>query len=241
MANRRALVTGGTRGIGAGIAITLKEAGYKVASVYAGNEEAAKEFEKKTGIKTFKCDVADFKACEKMIAEVEKHLGGNVEVLVNNAGITRDGMLHKMTPENWQAVINTNLSSVFNTTRNVIEKMRENGFGRIISMSSVNANGMMGQTNYSAAKAGIEGFTRAIALEGARKGITANAIAPGYVNTEMVAAVPKEALDKIIASVPVGRLGEVEDIARAVLFLAADEASFVTGMVLPVNGALRTY
>jgi acetoacetyl-CoA reductase len=239
MAKRRVVVTGGTRGIGAEMAKTFKAAGYDVVSVYAGNEEAAKKFEAETGIKTFKMDVSNFSECEAGIKQIETMLGGNVEVLINNAGITRDGMLHKQTAENWNAVIHTNLGSVFNMTRCVIEKMRENKFGRIISMSSVNANGMMGQTNYAAAKAGIEGFTKSIALEGARNGITANAIAPGYVNTEMVAAVPEDALKAIIAKVPVQRLGETHDIARTALFLAADDASFITGTVIAVNGGLR--
>lgn len=237
---RRVIVTGGTRGIGAEIAKTFKAAGYHVAAVYGGNEEAAKKFEAETGIKTFKWDVSNFAACEAGVKAVEAHFGGNIEVLVNNAGITRDGMLHKQTAENWNDVIHTNLGSVFNMTRCVIDGMRAAKFGRIVSMSSVNANGMMGQTNYAAAKAGIEGFTKSIALEGARNNITANAIAPGYVNTEMVAAVPKDALDAIIAKVPVQRLGEPHDIARTALFLAADDAGFITGTVVAVNGALRT-
>lgn len=237
---RRAIVTGGTRGIGAEIAKTLKSAGYKVCVNYAGNEEAAKKFEQETGIKTFKWNVASYNECVEGIKHAEEYLGGNVEILVNNAGITRDGMMHKMPAENWNDVITTNLGSVFNMSRAVIEKMRENKFGRIISMSSVNANGMMGQTNYAAAKAGIEGFTKSLALEGARSNVTANAIAPGYINTEMVAAVPQEALDKIVAKVPVNRLGEAKEIARTVLFLADDNAGFVTGTVVAVNGGLRT-
>ena len=237
---RRVLITGGTRGIGHAMALAFKKAGYNVAATYAGNEEAAKKFEQETAIKPFKWDVANFEQCQIGIKEVEKYLGGNIEILVNNAGITRDGMLHKQTFENWQAVINTNLGSVFNMSRVVIEDMREAKFGRIISMSSVNAHGMLGQTNYSAAKAGIEGFTKALALESARANITVNAIAPGYMNTEMVAAVPKEALDKIIAKVPMGRLGTVEEIAAAALFLASEGAGFITGAVIPLNGALRT-
>jgi len=237
---KRALVTGGTRGIGASIAKTLKSAGYTVAATYAGNDEAAKKFENETGIKTFKWDVASFEECQKGVAEVEAALGGSIDVLVNNAGITRDGMMHKIAANDWNEVINTNLNSVFNMSKCVIDKMREKKFGRIISMSSVNANGMMGQTNYAAAKAGIEGFTKSLALESARSGITVNAIAPGYMNTEMVAAVPQEALDKIIASVPMQRLGETDEIAETGEFLAGDKASFITGTVMAVNGGLRT-
>jgi len=237
---RRALVTGGTRGIGAEISKALKKQGCNVCAVYAGNEEAAKKFENETGIKTLKFNVANFQECEKGIRAAEEMLGGNIEILVNNAGITRDGMMHKMSAENWTDVITTNLSSVFNTSRCVIEKMRENKFGRIINMSSVNANGMMGQTNYAAAKAGIEGFTKSLALEGARSNITVNAIAPGYINTEMVAAVPKEALDNIIAKVPVQRLGDPSEIARTAVFLSSDDSGFITGSVIPVNGGLRT-
>ncbi|MCL4168558.1 UNVERIFIED_CONTAM: hypothetical protein GTU68_024438 [Idotea baltica] len=226
---KRALITGGTRGIGASIAKTLKAAGYNVAATYAGNDEAAKKFETETGIKTFKWDVSKFEECQKGVAEVEAALG-----------ITRDGMMHKIAANDWNDVISTNLNSVFNMSKCVIDKMRENKFGRIISMSSVNANGMMGQTNYAAAKAGIEGFTKSLALESARSGITVNAIAPGYMNTEMVAAVPQEALEKIIAKVPMQRLGETTEIADAVTFLASDKASFITGTVMAVNGGLRT-
>lgn len=238
--SRRVLVTGGTRGIGSEIAKAFKTAGYKVAVNYAGNSEAAKKFEDTSGIKTFKWNVASFQECQLGVKAVEDYLGGNIEVLVNNAGITRDGAIHKMLPENWDIVIQTNLSSVFYMSRSVIEKMREAKFGRIISMSSVNANGMFGQTNYAAAKAGIEGLMKSIALEGARNSVTANAIAPGYINTEMVAAVPQEALDKIIAKVPVGRLGEAKEIARTAVFLASDDAGFITGTVIAVNGGLRT-
>lgn len=237
--SRRALVTGGTRGIGSAIAKALKNAGYNVAVTFAGNGKAAQEFQTQTGIKTFKWDVGIFDECIKGVKAVEEHLGGNIEILINNAGITRDGMMHKMTYENWHEVIHTNLNSVFNMSRNVIEKMRDNKFGRIISMSSVNAHGMLGQTNYAATKAGIEGFTKSLALESAKLGITVNAIAPGYVNTEMVAAVPKDALDKIIARIPVGRLGDIADIARTIIFLASDDAGFITGAVIPVNGGLR--
>lgn len=237
--SRRALVTGGTRGIGKATAIALQSAGNKVAVVYAGNDTAAQEFEKETGMKTFKWDVSDFESCQKGVAQVEDYLAGNIEILVNNAGITRDSMCHKMPVENWDKVIKTNLSSVFYMSRSVIEKMRATKFGRIISMSSVNANGMMGQVNYAAAKAGIEGLTKTLALEGAHFGITANAVAPGYINTEMVAAVPQAALEKIISKVPAGRLGEAYEIARTIAFLASDESEFINGAIIPVNGALR--
>lgn len=234
---RVALVTGGTRGIGAAIGKALKTAGYTVAANYAGNDAAAAAFSAETGIATFKWDVSDFEACKAGIAEVTEKLGP-VEVLVNNAGITRDGMLHKMTPENWHAVLNTNLTSVFNMCRNVIEDMRERGFGRIVNISSINGQkGQMGQTNYSAAKAGEIGFTKALAQEVARKGITVNAICPGYIATEMVLAVPKDVLEKnILPQIPVGRLGQAEEIARCVVFLAADEAGFITGSTLSANG-----
>lgn len=234
---RVALVTGGTRGIGAAIGKALKAAGYTVAANYAGNDAAAAAFTAETGIATFKWDVSDFEACKAGIAEVAEKLGP-VEVLVNNAGITRDGMLHKMSPENWHAVLNTNLTSVFNMCRNVIEDMRERGFGRIVNISSINGQkGQMGQTNYSAAKAGEIGFTKALAQEVARKGITVNAICPGYIATEMVLAVPKDVLEKsILPQIPVGRLGQAEEIARCVVFLVADEAGFITGSTLSANG-----
>ncbi len=232
-----ALVTGGTRGIGAAISVALKEAGYQVAASYGGNDEAAAAFKAATGIAVYKWDVGDFEACKAGVAQVEADLGP-VEVLVNNAGITRDGMLHKMTPENWRAVITTNLDSVFNMTRNVIEGMRGRGYGRIISISSINGQqGQMGQTNYSAAKAGLIGFTKAAAQENAFKGITVNAIAPGYVGTEMVRAVPEEVLKaKILPHIPVGRLAEPEEVARCVVFLASQDAGFITGSTLSVNG-----
>ncbi|WP_425105269.1 acetoacetyl-CoA reductase [Ancylobacter sp.] len=233
---RVALVTGGTRGIGAAIGKALKAAGYTVAANYAGNDAAAAAFTAETGIATFKWDVSDFEACKAGIAEVAEKLGP-VEVLVNNAGITRDGMLHKMSPENWHAVLNTNLTSVFNMCRNVIEDMRERGFGRIVNISSINGQkGQMGQTNYSAAKAGEIGFTKALAQEVARKGITVNAICPGYIATEMVSAMPPDVLAKVVANIPVGRLGQAEEIARCVVFLAADEAGFITGSTLSANG-----
>ena len=234
---RVALVTGGTRGIGEAISVALKGAGYTVAANFAGNEEAAKAFTEKTGIPTFKWDVSDFESCKAGIAKVEAELGP-VEILVNNAGITRDGQFHKMSLEQWSAVINTNLNSAFNMTRPVIEGMRERKFGRIICISSINGQkGQFGQTNYSAAKAGEIGFVKALAQESARSGITVNAIAPGYIATEMVKAVPAEALAKIVATIPVGRLGEPEDIARVVLFLASDDAGFITGATMTVNGA----
>jgi acetoacetyl-CoA reductase len=232
-----ALVTGGTRGIGAAISVALKDAGFSVAATYHGNDEAAAAFKAETGIHVFKFDVADFAACQSGIAQVEADLGP-VDVLVNNAGITRDAMLHKMTPENWSAVISTNLDSLFNTTRNVIEGMRNRGFGRIINISSVNGQkGQMGQANYSAAKAGLIGFTKALAQESANKGITVNAVAPGYIATEMVKAIPEDVLAKrILPFIPVGRLGEPNEIARCVTFLASDEAGFITGSTLSANG-----
>ncbi|MFG1480186.1 acetoacetyl-CoA reductase [Xanthobacter sp. V4C-4] len=234
---RVALVTGGTRGIGEAISIALKEAGFTVAANFAGNEEAAKAFTEKTGIPAFKWDVSNFEACKDGIAKVEAEVGP-VEVLVNNAGITRDAPLHKMSIEQWNAVINTNLSSAFNMTRNLIDGMRERKFGRIVCISSINGQkGQFGQTNYSAAKAGEIGFVKALAQETAKYGITVNAIAPGYIGTEMVRAVPADVLAKIVATIPVGRLGEPEDIARGVVFLASDGASFITGSTLTINGA----
>ena len=232
-----ALVTGGTRGIGAAISVALNAAGYSVAATYGGNDEAAAAFKAETGIAVYKWDVGDFEACKAGVAQVEADLGP-VEVLVNNAGITRDGMLHKMTPENWRAVITTNLDSLFNMTRNVIEGMRGRGYGRIISISSINGQqGQMGQTNYCAAKAGLIGFTKAAAQENAFKGITVNAIAPGYVGTEMVRAVPEEVLKtKILPHIPVGRLAEPEEVARCAVFLASKDAGFITGSTLSVNG-----
>lgn len=233
---RVALVTGGTRGIGAACCRALKEAGYSVAANYGGNDEAAKAFKKETGIPVFKWDVGDYQACEQGIAAVEKEVGP-VEVLVNNAGISRDSMLNKMTPEQWNEVIRTNLSSAFNVTRQVINGMRERGFGRIISISSINGQqGMLGLTNYCAAKAGMIGFTRALALEGARKGITANAIAPGYVATELLSGVSEKVMEAIVGQIPVGRLGEADEVARCVVFLAADESAWITGSTLSING-----
>ena len=235
--SRVAVVTGGTRGIGAAISESLFKAGYKVAATFHGNNKAAEEFTARTGVPHFKFDVGDFNACQEGLARIQTSLGA-VDVLVNNAGITRDAFLHKMTQEQWNEVIHTNLNSVFNMSRLVIEGMRERGFGRIISISSINGQtGQAGQTNYSAAKAAIIGFTKALALEGASKGVTVNAIAPGYIDTDMVRAVPPEVLEKIIAKIPVKRLGTPEDIARAVIFLAGDKAGFVTGSTLTINGA----
>jgi acetoacetyl-CoA reductase len=233
---RVAIVTGGTRGIGAAISKALKEAGFVVAANYAGNDEAAAKFKEETGIAVYKWDVSDFEACRNGVEKVAADLGP-VDVLVNNAGITRDGMLHKMSPEQWTAVINTNLNSLFNMTRNVIEGMRERGFGRVVNIGSVNGQkGQMGQTNYSATKAGLVGFTKSLAQEGAFKGVTANTVAPGYIGTEMVAAMREDVLEKIVAQIPVGRLGEPDEIARIVVFLASDEAGFITGETINANG-----
>jgi acetoacetyl-CoA reductase len=233
---RVALVTGGTRGIGAAITRTLKGAGYQVAANYGGNDEAAQKFKSETGIPVYKFDVSDAAACEAGVRTVESELGP-VDVLVNNAGITRDGMFHRMTFDQWQAVVRTNLDSMFTCTRPVIDGMRSRGFGRIIIISSINGQkGQMGQTNYSAAKAGLIGFTKALALENARKGITVNAIAPGYIDTEMVQAVPEKVLESIIAQIPVGRLGRGDEIADMVAFLAGEHAGYVTGSTLSLNG-----
>lgn len=234
---RVALVTGGTRGIGAAISKALKAAGYSVAANYAGNDEAAARFREETGIPVYKWDVSDFDACAAGVASVEAELGP-VEVLVNNAGITRDAMFHKMTKEEWYAVINTNLNALFNMTRPVWEGMRARGFGRIINISSINGQkGQLGQVNYSAAKAGDLGFTKALAQEGARKGITVNAVCPGYIATDMVRAVPQEVIERaILPHIPVGRLGAPEEVARCVVFLASDEAGFLTGSTISPNG-----
>jgi len=234
---RVALVTGGTRGIGAAISKALKTAGYKVAASYAGNDVAAEKFKSETGIPVYKWDVASFDACTAGIKKVEADIGP-IDVLVNNAGITKDTAFHKMTLDQWTAVINTNLGSLFNMTRPVIEGMRSRKFGRVISISSINGQkGQFGQVNYSAAKAGDIGFTKALALENAKGGITVNVICPGYINTEMVQAVPKDVLEKnVIPQIPVNRLGEPEEIARAVVFLASDDAGFITGSTLTING-----
>ena len=241
MAGRVALVTGGTRGIGAAISLGLKQAGYKVAANYGGNDEVAKAFTKETGIPAYKWDVSDFKQCEDGVKKVVADLGP-IDVLVNNAGITRDTTIHRMSFEQWNAVIQTNLTSCFNMSRCVIEGMRERNFGRIVNIGSINGQaGQYGQVNYAAAKSGIHGFTKALAQEGAAKGITVNAIAPGYIDTEMVRAVPPNVLEKIVARIPVGRLGKASEIARGVLFLVADEGGFITGSTLSINGGQHMY
>ena len=234
---RVALVTGGSRGIGAAISVALKAAGYSVAANYAGNDEAAAKFTTETGIPTFKWSVADYDACVAGVAQVQAALGP-VEVLVNNAGITRDAMFHKMTPTQWREVMDTNLSGLFNMTHPLWSGMRDRKFGRVVNISSINGQkGQAGQANYSAAKAGDIGFTKALAQEGARAGITVNAICPGYIGTEMVRAIDEKVLtEKIIPQIPVGRLGEPAEIARCVLFLASDDAGFITGSTLTANG-----
>ena len=234
---RTALVTGGSRGIGAAISKALKEAGCNVAANYAGNDEAANAFKAETGIPVYKWSVADYDACVAGIAQVEADLGP-IDILVNNAGITRDAMFHKMTPQQWNEVISTNLSGLFNMTHPVFPGMRDRGFGRIINISSVNGQkGQMGQVNYSASKAGDIGFTRALAQEGAFKNVTVNAVCPGYIGTEMVRAIDEEVLKKrILPQIPVGRLGEPEEIARCVAFLASDEAGWITGSTISING-----
>jgi acetoacetyl-CoA reductase len=234
--SRVALVTGGSRGIGAAISKALKAAGYKVAANYAGNDDAAAAFKAETGIPVFKWSVADYEACAAGIAKVEAEVGP-VDVLVNNAGITRDAMFHRMTPAQWKEVIDTNLSGVFNMTHPLWTGMRDRKFGRVITISSINGQkGQMGQANYSAAKAGDLGFTKALAQEGAKAGITVNAICPGYIGTDMVMAVPEKVRESIIAQIPVGRLGEPGEIARCVVFLASEEAGFITGSTISANG-----
>ncbi|MET0168952.1 MAG: beta-ketoacyl-ACP reductase [Aliihoeflea sp.] len=233
---RTALVTGGSRGIGAAISQALKAAGYKVAATYAGNDEKANAFKTETGIPVFKWDVSNYEACKEGIAKVEAEIGP-IDVLVNNAGITRDAMFHRMTPDMWNEVVNTNLTGLFNMTHPVWTGMRDRKFGRVINISSINGQkGQMGQANYSAAKAGDLGFTKALAQEGAKAGITVNAICPGYIGTDMVMAVPEKVREGIIAQIPVGRLGEPEEIARCVVFLASDDASFITGSTISANG-----
>ena len=234
---RVALVTGGSRGIGAAISISLKNAGYQVAASYAGNEATAGEFSAETGIKTYKWDVADYDACAAGIAQVEADLGP-VEILVNNAGITRDAPFHKMTRDQWQQVIDTNLSGVFNMTHPIWPGMRERKFGRIITISSINGQkGQFAQVNYAASKAGDLGITKSLAHEGARMGITANAICPGYIGTDMVMALSDKVRDSIVAQIPAGRLGTPDEIARCVVFLASDDASFINGSTISANGA----
>jgi acetoacetyl-CoA reductase len=241
MAGRVAVVTGGTRGIGAAIAVGLKKAGYKVAVNYGGNDEAAKKFTAESGIPAYKFDVADFKACQEGVKKIVADLGP-VDVLVNNAGITRDGTMHRMTFEQWNEVIQTNIGSCFNMCRAVIDSMRERNFGRIVNIGSINGQaGQYGQVNYAAAKSGIHGFTKALAQEGAAKNITVNAIAPGYIDTDMVRAVPPNVLEKIVAKIPVGRLGKADEIARGVLFLVADDGGFITGSTLSINGGQHMY
>ena len=238
---RVALVTGGTRGIGEAISIALEDAGCKVAANYGGNDERAKEFSDRTGIGAYKFDVGDFEAVKDGVAQVEADLGP-IDILVNNAGITRDGTMHRMPYDNWDDVIRTNLSSCFNCSRAVIEGMRARKFGRIVNIGSINGQGgQYGQVNYAAAKSGIHGFTKALAQEGAAQGITVNAIAPGYVDTDMVRAVPQKVLERIIQRIPVGRLGNAGDIARGVVFLTGDDADFITGSTLSINGGQHMY
>ena len=239
--SRIALVTGGTRGIGEAICLALKDAGYKVVATYAGNDEKAKQFNEQTGIPIYKFDVGDYDACQSAVQQIESDVGP-VEILVNNAGITRDGTMHKMTFEQWNEVIQTNLTSCFNMCHAVLNGMRERGFGRIVNIGSINGQaGQYGQVNYAAAKSGIHGFTKALAQEGAAKGITVNAVAPGYIATEMVRAVPENVLEKIVARIPVGRLGEASEIARGVAFLVSDDAGFITGSTLSINGGQHMY
>lgn len=234
---RIAIVTGGTRGIGAAISIGLKKAGYKVAANYASRDDVAEAFSKEHGVAVFKWDISNYEACVSGVKKVSETLGGAVDILVNNAGITRDGAMHKMTANQWEEVIDTNLNSCFYMSRAVIDSMRDHKFGRIINISSMNGQlGQFGQTNYSAAKSGIFGFTKALARETASRGITVNAIAPGYIATDMVKAIKEDILKQIVSGIPVGRLGEPEEIARAVLFLAADDASFITGETMSING-----
>jgi acetoacetyl-CoA reductase len=238
---RVAIVTGGTRGIGEAISVALRDAGVTVAAIYAGNDEKARQFTERTGIRAFKWDVSDFDACATGVQQVESELGP-VDVLVNNAGITRDGTMKRMTRQAWDEVIDVNLGGCFNMAKAVFDGMQARKFGRIVNIGSINGQaGQYGQVNYAAAKSGIHGFTKALAQEGARAGVTVNAIAPGYIDTEMVAAVPEEVLAKIVARIPVGRLGKAEEIARGVLFLCGEEAGFVTGSTLSINGGQHMY
>jgi len=239
--SRVAVVTGGTRGIGRAISVALKDEGYDVAANYAGNDEAAAKFTSETGIAAYKFDVADYDACDQGVAKIVAEKGP-VDILVNNAGITRDGTLMRMSREDWDAVMNTNLGSCFNMAHAVFPSMRERNFGRIVNIGSINGQaGQYGQVNYAAAKSGIHGFTKALAQEGARYDITVNAIAPGYIDTDMVAAVPPNVLEKIVAKVPVGRLGHADEIARGVVFLVSDDATFVTGSTMSINGGQHMY
>ena len=238
---RVAVVTGGTRGIGEAISVALKKAGYTVAANYAGNDERAREFSDRTGIKAFKWDVGDYDACQDGVKQVEEELGP-VDVVVNNAGITRDGTILKMTYQMWKEVMDTNLSGCFNMAKATFPGMRERKWGRIVNIGSINGQaGQYGQVNYAAAKSGIHGFTKALAQEGARAGVTVNAIAPGYIDTDMVAAVPADVLEKIVAKIPVGRLGQAQEIARGVAFLCSEDGGFVTGSTLSINGGQHMY
>jgi acetoacetyl-CoA reductase len=238
---RIALVTGGTRGIGEAISLTLKQSGFTVVANYHGNDDAARAFHQQTGIPVYKFDVSNFEQCQTAVHKIEAEVGP-VDILVNNAGITRDSTIQKMSFEQWNEVIQTNLTSCFNMSRAVIDGMRDRKYGRIVNIGSINGQaGQYGQVNYAAAKSGIHGFTKALAQEGASKGITVNAIAPGYIATEMVRAVPPHILDKIVAKIPVGRLGEASEIARGVLFLASDDAGFITGSTLSINGGQHMY
>lgn len=231
-----AIVTGGTRGIGLEITTVLQDEGYQVAAVYHGNDEAAKACEQQTNARAYKFDVADYEACQAGCAKIEEELGP-IRILVNNAGITKDGVLHKMTPDQWHAVMETNLGSCFNMSRAVINGMRERGYGRIVNISSINGQkGQFGQTNYSAAKAGMLGFTKALALESAAKGITVNAICPGYIATEMTSAMKQDVLESIIRQIPVARMGTPREVADIVAFLASDRAGFINGSTITANG-----
>ena len=241
MAGRVAIVTGGTRGIGAAISRMLKDKGYKVAATYAGNDAAAQKFKAETGINVYKFDVGDFAACQAAVGQIEKDLGP-VDVLVNNAGITRDSTMRRLTRDMWDAVIDTNLGSCFNMCKAVWDGMLDRSFGRIVNVGSINGQGgQYGQVNYAAAKSGIHGFTKALAQEGAKFGVTVNAIAPGYIDTDMVAAVPAPVLEKIVAKIPVGRLGQAEEIARAVAFLTSENGGFMTGSTMSINGGQHMY
>ncbi len=238
---RVAIVTGGTRGIGEAISIALKDKGLTVAANYMGNDERAKAFTDRTGIKSYKWDVSDFEACQQGVRQVEAELGP-VDVLVNNAGITRDATMRKMDHSKWQDVIDTNLGGCFNMAKAVFEGMSGRGYGRIVNIGSINGQaGQYGQVNYAAAKSGIHGFTKALAQEGARFGVTVNAIAPGYIDTDMVAAVPEDVLAKIVARIPVGRLGRADEIARGVAFLCDENGGFITGSTLSINGGQHMY